>query len=121
LRLRSAGTPSLFNPKALAYHCKPPLRAGQVDGMLRQARAQARTAVQLAALHPSWRVVLATGDDPLRRSAYRLIRFLGVESALARVVGSREGDGILSAPARAAARALAGGAYYAELEAARRA
>jgi glycosyltransferase involved in cell wall biosynthesis len=121
LRLRFAGTPSLFNPRALAYHFKPPPKAGDVEGMLRQARAQARTALQLAALHPHWRVTLATGDDPLRRAAHRLARLLGVPRLLARAVGPREGARPLSAPALAAARALAGEVYYEELDAARRA
>jgi len=120
LRLRFAGTPSLFNPKALAYHFKPPPRAGDVEGMLRQARAQARTAVQLGALHPHWRVALATGDDPLRRTAHRLARGLGWPRVLARAIGAREGARRLSAPALAAARALASETYYAELDAARR-
>jgi glycosyltransferase involved in cell wall biosynthesis len=121
LRLRFAGTPSLFAPKAVAYHFKPPPHAGDVEAMLRQARAQARTAVQLAALHPHWRVTLATGDDPLRRGAHRLARRLGVPHMLARAVGPREGERPLSGPALAAARALAGETYYEELDAARRA
>jgi glycosyltransferase involved in cell wall biosynthesis len=121
LRLRFLGTPSLFNPKALAFHFKPPPHAGQVDAMLRQARAQARTAVQLAALHPHWRVTLATGDDPVRRTAHRLARRLGVPRLLERAVGERGGERALSGPALAAARALASEAYYEELDAARRA
>jgi glycosyltransferase involved in cell wall biosynthesis len=121
LRLRFAGTPSLFNPKALAYHYKPPPTAGDVEGMLRQARAQARTALQLAALHPHWRVTLATGSDPLRRTIHRLTRRLGVPDLLARAVGPREGNRALRAPELAAARALASETYYEELEAAQRA
>jgi glycosyltransferase involved in cell wall biosynthesis len=121
LRLRFAGTPSLFNPKALAYHYKPPPHAGDVEGMLRPARARAPTAVQLAALHPHWRVTLATGDDPVRRTAHRLARRLGVPGLLARAVGPREGARSLSGAALAAARALASETYYEELDAARRA
>jgi len=121
LRVRFAGTPSLFNPKALAYHYKPPPTAGDVEGMLRQARAQARTALQLAALHPHWRVTLATGSDPLRRTIHRLTRRLGVPDLLARAVGPREGNRALRAPELAAARALASETYYEELEAAQRA
>jgi len=120
LRLRFAGTPSLFNPKALAYHYKPPPNAGDVEGMLRQARAQARTALQLAALHPHWRVTVATGTDPLRRTIHRLTRRLGVPDLLARAVGPREGNRALRGRALAAARALASETYYDELEAARR-
>jgi glycosyltransferase involved in cell wall biosynthesis len=121
LRLRFRGTPSLFNPKALVYHYKPPPRAGDVDGMLRQARAQARTARQLAELHPHWRVTLATGDDPVRRTAHRLARRLGIPALLARAIGPREGERALPGPALAAARALASETYYEELDAAHRA
>ena len=68
LRLRFAGVKAVFNRHALVYHYKPSPRAGDVEKMLRQARAQARTAVQLAQLHPHWRTYLATGDNPC--SAY---------------------------------------------------
>jgi len=77
--------------------------------------------VQLAALHPHWRVTLATGDDPVRRTAHRLARRLGVPGLLARAVGPREGARSLSGAALAAARALASETYYEELDAARRA
>jgi len=67
LRLRFAGVKAVFNPRALVYHHKPRPRAADVEKMLRQARAQARTAVQLAKLHPHWRTYLATGDNPVQR------------------------------------------------------
>jgi len=70
--------------------------------MLRQARAQARTAVQLARLHPHWRTYLATGDNPVQRLLHKWMRVLF--------------------PARAGnARRLAADAYFEELERARRA
>jgi glycosyltransferase involved in cell wall biosynthesis len=124
LRLRFAGVPSLFNPKAVAFHYKPPPRASDVEGMVRQARAQARTAVELYRLHPHWRVVLATGDDPVRRALHRVARGVGWPGRLASVVASaakRDAGATLSAPALAAARALASEAYYEELDAARKA
>jgi len=120
LRLRFAGTRSTFNKKALVFHYKPRPRAGNVDGMVRQARAQARTAAQLQALHPHWRVVLATGDDPLHRALHRVSRALGVPRALTRVVGDRGADRALSTRALLAARALAREAYYEELDLAAR-
>jgi hypothetical protein len=88
--------------------------------MLRQRRAQARTAVQLHHLHPQWRVVLATGDDPVRRGFHRALRVLGVPRGLARAVGDRNADRPLDGRRLAAARALATEAYYEELDRARR-
>jgi hypothetical protein len=87
--------------------------------MLRQARAQARTAVELRAIHPHWRVVLATGDDPVRRGMHRAARSLGTLRALERRVGDRSADRDLTGPELAAARALARETYYAELDAER--
>ncbi len=118
MRLRSARTRSVFNPRAVAFHYKPRPRAGNVDGMLRQARAQARTAKQLRELHPHWRVVMATGDDPVQRTFHRLARVFGVPFVLERLVGRRDADRPLSGRELLAARALANVAYYQELEAA---
>jgi glycosyltransferase involved in cell wall biosynthesis len=121
LRLRALHTPSLFNPDAVAFHYKPRPARRDVEGMLRQARAQARTAVQLHRLHPTWRVALATGDDPLRRSLHRATRALGWPQFLARASGASESEAPLTRGGLAAARALASELYYAELELARRA
>jgi glycosyltransferase involved in cell wall biosynthesis len=115
LRLRFAGTRSLFNPRALAYHYKPPPRARNVNGMIAQARAQARTARELYRLHPHWRVVLATGDHPAVLTAQRALRVLRPQGRLERVVGERESDRVLTPRERAAARALARDAYFDEL------
>jgi glycosyltransferase involved in cell wall biosynthesis len=120
LRLRAAGVKGVFNRFAVAFHYKPRPAAGAVDGMLRQARAQARTAVRLRELHPSWRVVLATGDDPLRRGFHRALRALGTVRGLERRVGDRAAGRTLLDPELTAARALAREAYYAELDAERR-
>jgi glycosyltransferase involved in cell wall biosynthesis len=120
LRLRAAGVKGLFNRFALAYHYKPRPRASDVDAMIRQRRAQARTAVQLHDLHPQWRVVLATGDDPVRRTFHRALRGLGVPRGLARAIGDRGADQPLAPRRLAAARALATEAYYEELDRARR-
>ncbi len=67
LRLRALGTQAVFNRRAVAFHWKPAPKGTNVAGMLRQVRAQARTAVRLEARHPGWRVALAIGDT--RRSA----------------------------------------------------
>jgi GT2 family glycosyltransferase len=116
MRLRKAGVPAVFNKHALVFHHKPRPRAGNVEGMLRQARAQARTAVQLYALHPHWRVVLATGDDPLQRALHRGVRALGLPALYERTLGERAQDRELSARELGAARALAREAYFEELE-----
>ncbi len=121
LRLRFAGVKGVFNRHALAFHYKPRPRASNVEGMLRQARAQARTAVQLHALHPHWRVVLTTGDDPVQRGLHRIARRLGALGRLERAVGDRSTDRALTGAQLAAARALARETYFAELEAAHRA
>lgn len=76
LRLRFAGTPSLLNPRALAYHYKPAARARNAGSMIAQARAQARTARELYRIHPHWRVVLATGDHPIAFALHALTRRL---------------------------------------------
>ena len=121
MRLRAAGVRGVFNRFALAFHYKPAPEAADVEGMLRQARAQARTAVKLRALHPHWRVVLATANDPVRRSLHRLGRTLGLPQRLARIVAAAPREGPLDAGRLAAARALAREMYFAELELARRA
>jgi glycosyltransferase involved in cell wall biosynthesis len=120
MRLRSARTRAVFNPRAVAFHFKPRPRAANVDGMLRQARAQARTAKQLRELHPNWRVVMATGDEPVQRALHRIARAVGVPRVLERLVGERGSDRPLSARELFAARILANSVYYQELEAARR-
>ncbi len=119
LRLREAGARSLLNVRALAYHYKPPARANGVDKMVAQARAQARTARQLRAMHPHWRVVLATGDHPLLVSFHNALGRLQSAERLERRVGERATDRVLSARERGAARALARIAYYDELARAR--
>lgn len=113
LRLRFGGVKAVFNPKALAYHWKPRPRSGDVAKMVRQARAQARTAVQLAQLHPHWRTSLATHLNPIERNLHRWMR--GVQKArdfTPQIEGDRE---LTDAELRAAKRA-ARDAYFDELE-----
>src|SRR5665213_1726262 len=43
LRVRAIGTKAVFNRRAVVFHYKPQPKAENVEGMLRQVRAQART------------------------------------------------------------------------------
>jgi glycosyltransferase involved in cell wall biosynthesis len=123
LRLRALGTKAVFNRRALAFHYKPRPTGTNVAGMLRQVRAQARTAVRLEELHPNWRVALAIGDTAPQRILAEALRKSGVLPRLERTVagGGATDDQRLSPPKLAAARLLAAAAYYDELERAKRA
>ena len=118
LRLRFGGVKATFNPKALAYHYKPRPRTSQVEKMVAQSRAQARTAVQLAKLHPHWRTYLATGLNPVSQKINDWMR--GIEKA--RGYTHRFGDLTIDRPLSdmelKTARKLAHDAYYDELKAA---
>lgn len=116
LRLRAAGTKAVFNPKALAYHYKPPPRSANVETMIRQARAQARTAVHLAKLHPQWRTYLATGINPLQLGWHRATRGLKLPGRYRERLGDLSADRRLATRELRAARALAAEAYFEELE-----
>jgi glycosyltransferase involved in cell wall biosynthesis len=116
LRLRFGGVRAVFNPKALVYHYKPRPRSGNVEKMIAQARAQARTAVQLAAIHPHWRTYLATGINPMQRTWHRLRDGDRTRLALRTRVGDLASDRALSERELRAARALASAAYFDELE-----
>lgn len=110
LRLRAARTRAVFNRYAVAFHYKPKSSAAiDLDALVRQKRAQARTARVLARKHPSWRVALATGDNPVQRSLHRASRAVHLDArwrALLRNPRLR----------RVAANALAADAYFDELE-----
>jgi glycosyltransferase involved in cell wall biosynthesis len=116
LRLRGRGVRAVFNPKALAYHFKPRPRASDVAKMIRQAQAQARTAVMLVKLHPHWRAYLATGITPAQRRLHALTRRLNSGRRLRARLGDVSGDRVLSDGEARAARALASEAYFEELE-----
>ena len=115
LRLRALGTKAVFNRRALVFHYKPRPKGTNVEAMLRQVRAQARTAVRLEELHPGWRVALAIGDTPAQRALGDALRRGGVVRRLERIVGQTSGEARLSLPRLAAARLLASAAYYDEL------
>lgn len=116
LRLRFGGVKAVFNRKALVYHYKPRPRSGNVEKMVRQARAQARTAVQLAKLHPHWRTYLATGDNAAQRVLHRWMRGVDMARRYRAVLGDLSVDRTLSNRELRAARGLASEAYFEELE-----
>ncbi len=116
MRLRAIGTRGVLNKDALAFHFKPRPRGTSVAGMVRQARAQARTAVQLAQRHPHWRVHLATGDTAPQRTLFRLLHNVGLGERLAPLIGDDDAERKLSLPQQIAAQAIAADAYYEELE-----
>jgi glycosyltransferase involved in cell wall biosynthesis len=121
LRLRAIGTKAVFNKYAVAFHYKPRPKGTNVAGMLRQVRAQARTAVRLEQLHPGWRVALAIGDTAPQRLLGDAFRRSPLVGRLERIVGTSEAEERLSAVRLAAARLLASAAYYDELARAKRA
>ena len=121
MRLRALGTKAVFNRFALAFHYKPRPKATNVEAMLRQVRAQARTAVRLEELHPNWRVALAIGDTRPQRFLGDALRKSGLVARLENIVGTAGPDEPLGATKRAAAQLLASAAYYDELERAKRA
>jgi glycosyltransferase involved in cell wall biosynthesis len=116
LRLRAAGIKAVFNPRALVYHVKPRALGANVDSMLAQARAKARTAAALVRLHPGWRAALATGINPAQRAAAGMRRRLGLSRLLWRRLAGIDPNRPLSAGQARTARALANEAYYEELE-----
>jgi len=116
LRLRFGGVHAVFNPKALVYHWKPRPRSGNVEKMVAQARAQARTAVQLAQIHPHWRTYLATGINPVQRGWAKLQGGIAREPSLRARIGDLAGDRALSNAELRAAQRLASAAYFDELE-----
>jgi glycosyltransferase involved in cell wall biosynthesis len=119
LRLRFAGVRAVFNPRALVYHYKPRPRAQNVEKMIRQARAQARTAVQLGRLPPHWRTALATGDTPVQRLLHKWMRGIDMARRYRGALGDLSPDRPLSDRELRAAQGLASEAYFEELERAR--
>jgi GT2 family glycosyltransferase len=121
LRLRFRGVRARFNPRALVYHYKPQPDSDSVAKMLRQARAQARTAVQLAHLHPHWRTYLATGLTAPQRWLHAWNRSLGLPRRAESVLENMSSKRALSPRELRAARRLVTETYYEELERALRA
>jgi glycosyltransferase involved in cell wall biosynthesis len=85
LRLREAGMRGAFNRSAVAFHYKPKAeRVRAVDDIVRQKRAQARTALILEQKHPGWRARLATGNTKVQRSLHRLGHALHLQRGVER-------------------------------------
>src|SRR6185503_14672120 len=120
LRLRQGGVKAVFNPKALVYHWKPRPRRGNVEKMIRQARAQARTEVQLAQIHPHWRVYLATGDNLPQRALHKWLRGVDAAKKYRIALGDLSLDRALSNGELRTAQKLINEAYFEELEDARK-
>ena len=119
-RLRKMGVPSLLARDAIVYHYKPPVPRANVPSMVRQARAQGRTAVQFLRKHPHWRVALATGQVAPVRFWSGVARAAGWPRVLERLSGAA-GAGPKNVPAavqRWAAHRLARAAYFEEIAAA---
>jgi glycosyltransferase involved in cell wall biosynthesis len=116
LRLRARGVKAVFNKKALVYHYKPRPRSGNVESMLRQAKAQARTAVQLGRIQPHWRTSLATGCNAPQRALHRWLRGIRKARDYRAILGDLSSDRALSDRELRAARGLATACYFEELE-----
>lgn len=116
LRLRANGVRAIFHPSALVYHVKPRPTGARIEKMVAQARAQARTAVQLVRRHPTWRAYLATGINPLQLRFHAALRRTNVEARLRRRLEGAAPDRPLRGSELRAARALANEAYFAELD-----
>lgn len=116
LRLRFGGVKAIFNRHALAYHYKPRPRSGDVEKMIRQARSQARTAVQLAHLHSHWRTSFATGINPAQRGLHAWLRGIKAARGYVRTLGDTSTDRALSNRELHSLRALVNAAYFEELE-----
>jgi len=116
LRLRFGGVRAVFNKNALVFNYKPRPTAIQIPKMIRQAQAQARTAVQLAKLHPHWRTYLATGDNPVQRLIHKWMRCMEKARKYRTMLGEFEPDRPLSNRELALARKLISEAYFEELE-----
>ncbi|MBV9028032.1 MAG: glycosyltransferase family 2 protein [Candidatus Eremiobacteraeota bacterium] len=116
LRLRARRVPAVFHPAALVYHYKPPRRVRDVERMVAQARAQARTAVRLIGLHPHWRAYLATGINPAQRGFHEMTRRAGFAGRVESRLAALAPDAPLRGRELRLARALATEAYFEELE-----
>jgi GT2 family glycosyltransferase len=116
LRLRFGGVRAVFNPKALAYHYKPRPRSGDVEKMIRQAQAQARTAIRLSQIHPHWRTYLATGLNPAQRALHAWLRGIKAAQKYRSTLGDLSTDHPLSNRELRVTKKLVGEAYFEELE-----
>ncbi len=115
-RLRRKGIRSRLNRQAVVYHYKPALHPEQFSRMARQARAQARTAVQFLDKHPHWRIALATGQLAPMLWWSQIARRSGWPSLLEKIAQPNRDSSVWPLSLRRwAAWRLARSAYYDEL------
>jgi glycosyltransferase involved in cell wall biosynthesis len=115
-RLRSMGIRSILARDAVVYHHKPPLSPPQFSRISRQARGQARTAIQFLDKHPHWRIALATGQVAPLLWWSKVASSSGWPTILEMIARpGREDSALPIALRRWAARRLARSAYYDEL------
>jgi hypothetical protein len=105
---------------AIVFHFKPPVPRANVPSMIRQARAQARTAAQFLEKHPHWRIALATGQIAPLQFWSAVARAVGWPKALELLAGDATNSVVPQAIRRWAAARLARAAYYDELAKANR-
>jgi GT2 family glycosyltransferase len=120
-RLRNMGVRSMLARDAIVFHFKPPVPRASVPSMIRQARAQARTAAQFLEKHPHWRIALATGQIAPLQFWSGVARAIGWPRALESLAGDATGSVVPQAIRQWAAARLARAAYYDELAKANRA
>lgn len=77
LRLMALGLRARNNYRAIGYHVKRPPRRRDLPRLLAQAEAKARTARLYVSKHPRLRTRLATGINPPRLAADRMVRLGG--------------------------------------------
>ena len=119
-RLRKRGIPSVLARDAVVYHHKPPLVPAQFPRMARQARAQARTAVQFLDMHPHWRIALATGQVAPVLWWSQIAKNSGWPALLSRIASPHsQGSAWPIRLRRWAAQRLARSEYFDELTSAR--
>lgn len=120
-RLRRLGVRSLLVRDAVVYHYKPPLGPGQFARVARQARAQARTAIQFLDKHPHWRIALATGQIAPALLWSQVAKRSGWPALLKKIAQPEQEQGLWPLGLRRwAAVRLARCAYYDELTLGRR-
>ncbi|MHB2018449.1 MAG: glycosyltransferase family 2 protein [Candidatus Xenobia bacterium] len=116
MRLKKLGLQMKYNKAAIVYHQKPRWTLQDVPKMLRQAQAKARTALIFVRKHPTWRVRLATGLDPLHFGLHRVLNPGGMGERLWRRLLPGGDDGPLQGLSLFAARQLVNCTYFETLK-----
>jgi hypothetical protein len=87
-----------------------------VEGRVPKARAQARTAVLLAKLHPHWRSYLATGINPVQRAWHRATGSVARAQRRTDLLTAEPQERPMTDAELRVARSLASTAYFDEIE-----